>query len=73
MTQDVNKILDALNNEWANDMANAKEKMAEVIAENDRWKKGTDNGVILYGTLANVNRKRPPNVGRYFVLQKLQS
>lgn len=36
--QDVNKIIDNISNEWANDMVAAKKRLAILIEENGRLK-----------------------------------
>lgn len=38
MAQDVNKVVDNLNNEWASDMANIKKRVAILLEENSRLK-----------------------------------
>ena len=38
MKQDANKIIDKLNNEWANDMVVIKKRMAILSEENERLK-----------------------------------
>ena len=38
MSQDVNKIIDHLSNEWSGDMALMKKRVAILMEENDRLK-----------------------------------
>ncbi|MBO1006011.1 hypothetical protein IPU62_25430, partial [Pseudogracilibacillus auburnensis] len=38
MTQDVNKIIDNLNGDWASDMLGIKKRVAILLEENERLK-----------------------------------
>ena len=38
MKQDINKIIDNLNSEWAGDLANTKKRVAILLEENERLK-----------------------------------
>ncbi|WP_276116523.1 hypothetical protein [Gracilibacillus halophilus] len=40
MKQDVNKIIDTVSNEWAQDLCNTKRKIAVLVEENRLLKQG---------------------------------
>jgi len=56
--QDVNKVVDNLNNEWASDMVNLKKRVAILLEENDRLKRENDKLGEEIGQLKNKEEKK---------------
>lgn len=54
MNQDVNKILDIISSEWANDMATVKKRISVLQEENGRLKEQVKQ---LQGQLKNKEEK----------------